>query len=48
MTEAHNSWVLVTGASSGFGEEFAHQYAKQGHYLILVARRLVRAGWSES
>jgi short-subunit dehydrogenase len=32
----------VTGASSGFGEEFARQYAKQGHSLILVARRLDR------
>jgi short-subunit dehydrogenase len=42
MTEAPNSWVLVTGASSGFGEEFARQYAKQGHSLILVARRLDR------
>src|ERR1700716_890421 len=42
MTEAHNSWVLVKGASSGFGEEFARQYARQGHSLILVARRLDR------
>src|ERR1700730_6447051 len=42
MTEAHNSWVLVTGASSGFGEEFARQYAGQGHSLVLVARRLDR------
>src|SRR5438270_8935232 len=42
MTEAHNSWVLVTGASSGFGEEFARQYAKQGNSLVLVARRLDR------
>src|ERR1700741_1385601 len=42
MTEAHNSWVLVTGASSGFGEEFARQYAEQGHSLVLVARRLDR------
>src|SRR2546429_3392320 len=36
------SWVLITGASSGFGEEFARQYATQGHSLVLVARRLDR------
>lgn len=36
------SWVLITGASSGFGEEFARQYAAQGHALVLVARRLDR------
>ena len=36
------SWVLITGASSGFGEEFARQYAKQDHALVLVARRLDR------
>ena len=35
-------WVLITGASSGFGEEFARQYATQGHPLVLVARRLDR------
>jgi len=42
MTTADNSWVLITGASSGFGEEFARQYAEQGHSLVLVARRLDR------
>jgi short-subunit dehydrogenase len=36
------SWVLITGASSGFGEEFARQYAAQGHALVLAARRLDR------
>lgn len=42
MTTTNNSWVLITGASSGFGEEFARQYAEQGHSLVLVARRLDR------
>ncbi len=42
MTTIDNSWVLITGASSGFGGEFARQYAEQGHSLVLVARRLDR------
>lgn len=42
MTTTDKSWVFITGASSGFGEEFARQYAGQGHPLVLVARRLDR------
>jgi short-subunit dehydrogenase len=42
MKTPNKSWVLITGASSGFGEEFARQYAAQGHALVLVARRLDR------
>src|SRR6058998_3908508 len=42
MKTPNKSCVLITGASSGFGEEFSRQYAEQGHSLVLVARRLDR------
>lgn len=40
--KAHEKFILITGASSGIGTGFAKAFARKGHSLILVARRLDR------
>src|SRR3954470_9466549 len=33
----HDETVLITGASSGIGLHLAHEFARHGHPLVLVA-----------
>ena len=41
-TSLANKWVLITGASSGFGAAAARAFARQGAKLLLGARRIDR------
>ncbi|MDP2777067.1 MAG: SDR family NAD(P)-dependent oxidoreductase, partial [Anaerolineales bacterium] len=42
MLNLENKVVLITGASSGFGEDAALLFAKEGCRLVLAARRIDR------
>ena len=41
-TNLANQWVLITGASSGFGAATARAFAREGSKLLLGARRVDR------
>jgi len=41
-TNLANQWVLITGASSGFGAAAARAFAREGSRLLLGARRVDR------
>lgn len=39
LRERYGEWAIVTGASSGIGEAFAHAVASRGFRPLLIARR---------
>jgi NADP-dependent 3-hydroxy acid dehydrogenase YdfG len=44
QTQLKDKWILITGASSGFGAAAARAFGAQGAKLLLGARRVERLG----
>lgn len=40
MSKRYGPWAVVTGASSGIGQQFAEVLASRGFHLVVTARRL--------
>ena len=38
MKKKYGEWVLITGATDGIGLEYARQFGKRGHSLMVLGR----------
>ena len=38
LKKKYGEWVVITGATDGIGLEYAREFARRGHSLVLVGR----------